>query len=96
MSTSKMLVMVLTIVLVLSALFLVSGCETKETYTTIIRMNPNGGIEEWKTCSGVTWNNDSSITFIPLKLSHSIRITGNLTVYETVVIVEKEKTEKKK
>lgn len=95
MSTSKTLVMVLTILLILSALFLVCGCETNKTYTTIIRINPNGVIEEWKTCSSVTWNSDGSITFIPLKLAHTIRITGSLTVYETLVIVKTKTTEEK-
>ena len=93
MSTSKTL---LTILLILSALFLVCGCcDTNKTYTNIIRMNPDGTKEEWKTCSTVTWNSDGSITFIPLKLSHTIRITGSLTVYETVVIVKTETTEEK-
>lgn len=95
MPTSKTLVMVLTILLILSALFLVCGCDTNETYTTVIRMNPDGTKEEWKTCSVVTWNSDGSITFTPLKLSHTIRITGSLTVYETVVVVKTETTEEK-
>lgn len=95
MSTSKMLMSVLTIVLVLSALFLISGCDTSKTYTTVMRMNPDGTQEEWKTCSGVTWNSGGSITFTPLKLSHTIRITGALTVYETVVVIKTETTEEK-
>lgn len=89
--TSKTMPLLLLVLLIIC--LIISGCETNKTYTTIIRINPNGVTEEWKTCSSVTWNSDGSITFTPLKLSHTIRITGHLTVYETVVIVKTETTE---
>lgn len=84
---------VLSVLLIIVALVPICGCDTTKMYTTVIRMNPDGVKEEWKTCSGITWNSDGSITFIPLKLSHTIRITGSLTVYETIVVVKTETTE---
>jgi len=86
--------MTLKTLLILLAITLVfCGCEIEKSYTTIIRINPDGSVEEWKTCSKVTWNGDGSITFAPLKLSHSIRITGCLTVYETIVVIKTKTTE---
>lgn len=84
-------------ILILLLILCVCGCVEENTYTTIIRMKPDGTSERWKVCSGVVWNNDGSVSFTPLKLSHKIRITGCLTVYDTkVVVVKKEKETEEK
>ena len=77
------------VVFIFSATF--CGCESDPSVTTIIRINPDGTTEQWQTCKYVAWNGDGSIKFVPMKLSHEIRITGNLTVFSTKVIVETKK-----
>lgn len=91
--TSKTLKPVLILLFITLVLLIICGCETEESYTTIIRMNPDGSTEEWKTCSGVTWGEGGLITFTPLELSHTLQITGALTVYKTIVIVAKDEEE---
>lgn len=68
---------------------LLIGCKKEASYLTIIRINPNGTIEQWKTNSnGITWHNDGSITLKPINLSHTIRITGCLTMFSTKIVVD--------
>ena len=70
-------------------LFMLIGCKKEASYLTIIRNNPNGTIEQWKTSSkGVTWNSGGSITFTPFSLSHEISITGCLTVFSTKIVID--------
>lgn len=88
----------ITLIVFFVTLFVLIGCKKENSYLTIIRNNPNGTIERWKTGSnGVTWNNDSSITFTPFSLLHKIRITGCLTVFSTKIVVDQttDKEEKK-
>lgn len=84
---APMITIILLTLFILSTLILY-GCETEKYFTTVMRMNPNGTVEQWKTCDTVTWAGDGSVEFKPMRLSHSIRITGNMTVFKTKVIVE--------
>lgn len=71
------------------SLSLLVGCKKEASYITVIRNNPNGTVEQWKTNSnGVTWNGDGSVTLKPLNLSHKIRIIGCLTVFSTKIVVD--------
>lgn len=82
--------LIVTLMVFFITLFMLTGCTWKEaSYQTIIRNNPNGTIEQWKTKgNGITWNADGSITFTPFSLLHSIRITGCLTVFSTKIVVD--------
>lgn len=72
------------------------GCATEKSYTTIIRMNPDGTSEQWETCNTISWDG-GFITFKPMSLDHEIRITGSLTVFKTKVVANSEiKQEKEK
>lgn len=76
---------------------LLCGCVPEKSYTTIIRMNPDGTSEQWKTCGIVTWDSGGFISFKPIRLDHEIRITGSLTVFKTKVVANSEiKQEKEK
>ena len=80
---------IVTLITFFIILFMLIGCEKGASYQTITRNNPNGIIEQWITKgNGVTWNADGSITFKPTNLSHSIRITGCLTVFSTKIVVD--------
>ena len=80
---------IVTLMVFFITLFTLIGCKEKDSYQTIIRNNPNGTIEQWKTKgNGITWNADGSITFTPFSLLHKIRITGCLTVFSTKIVAD--------
>ena len=78
-----------TLIIFFITLFMLIGCKKETSYLTIIRNNPDGTIEQWKTGNkGITWNSGGSITFTPFSLSHEIHITGCLTVFPTKIVVD--------
>ena len=85
------------IVILIIFFMVLVGCKKEASYQTIIRNNPNSTIERWITKSnGITWHADGSITFKPTNLSHTIRITGCLTVFSTKIVVDQTTDEEEK